>query len=99
MNEDKLVRYLINEGLVRVDDIPDEQAVGEAIIVMEGMQHKISALQAMVEACEKLLITAEEHRTRYANENAKDGNEYWKGRRDEAGFFRDKLVAILKGEK
>lgn len=42
---DKLVRYLINSGLVRVDDIPDEQVVDEAILVMEGMQHRINELE------------------------------------------------------
>lgn len=43
-----------------------------------------------------LLLEMEEHRARYSAENAKDGNEYWSGRRDEAGYFRDKLKSILE---
>ena len=43
----------------------------------------------------KLLAEAEEHRTRYTEQNSKDGDPYWRGRRDEAGHFRDKLQKIL----
>lgn len=46
----------------------------------------------------QLLQEMEEHRKRYTEENAKDGNDYWRGRRDEAGYFRDKLQAIFDEE-
>ncbi len=45
-----------------------------------------------------LLSEMEEHRTRYTEQNAKDGDPYWRGRRDEAGHFRDKLKAILDSQ-
>ena len=57
--------------------------------------------RARLEAAERLHDTAEEHRQRY-NEYFVGGDEdaqsYWKGRRDEAGFFRDKLAALAAKE-
>ena len=43
-----------------------------------------------------LLLEMEERRTRYTEQNAKDGDPYQRGRRDEAGHFRDKLLKILQ---
>lgn len=44
-----------------------------------------------LEELRTLAEIAEEHRNRYNN----NGTEYWNGRRDEAGWFRDKLRAVL----
>ena len=46
-----------------------------------------------------LLLEMEEHRIRYTERNAKDGDPYWRGRRDEAGYFRDKLLKILQDNR
>lgn len=46
--------------------------------------------QGAIEQLTALIAIAEEHRVRY-NSN---GTEYWNGRRDEAGWFRDKIQAL-----
>lgn len=42
----------------------------------------------------EIIDMAEEHRVRYNKLSQFTNHEYWKGRRDEAGYFRDILVSM-----
>ncbi len=55
MDLDKLVRYLINNGLVKVDDIPNSDAIQEAIVVMEGMQSALTECENRIADLEEEL--------------------------------------------
>ncbi len=55
------------------------------------------------EKIKALLEEAEQHRVEYTKRStipqaSAEAFGYWKGRRDEAGYFRDKLTELLKGE-
>lgn len=67
--------------------------------ILRNDEKELARLRAVEAAVHKLEKTAEEHRSKYdhnANHKPLDESDYWDGRRDEAGFFRDKLAAALK---
>ena len=68
---------------------------GKFILHDHEISDYIENAEVMKKQVLELLAEMEEHRTRYTEENVKDGNPYWRGRRDEAGHFRDKLNSIL----
>ena len=68
---------------------------GKFILHDSEISDYIESAEVMKKKLVDLLAEMEEHRKRYTEENAKDGDPYWRGRRDEAGHFRDKLKTIL----
>lgn len=64
---------------------------------------ELERLRAIEKFLTELIKQAEDHRNRYSNNalaaggsGSKESHDYWIGRRDEAGHFRDELARALE---
>lgn len=93
MSDTRAINTLIRVLRTTPETRPEIMAL--AAEVERELQEKLSGIslvdEGRLEELKTLVLVADEHVSRY---NGRD--QYWNGRRDEAGWFRDKLNAILK---
>lgn len=51
----RLVRFLINEALVKVDDMPNSDAADEAIAVITALRSRLSAVERTLKAAQNYI--------------------------------------------
>ena len=89
----ELVRFFGGRNEIELTSIS-----GDRLIVNgEQIANELNALTRRLEAIKKLGQEAESHRVDYHTRSIDtEQPHYWKGRRDEAGHFRDKIYEILE---